>query len=558
MRKDKKIENKPSVPLKAAKSDEFFAQARSDIRELEASAPVLAGENASRELEKATHRIGKLEMLTDITKALNSTLDLDEVLEQIIDSTIQLADANRGFLMLADDRGVLEFRVARDREKRALEIEEFEISFSIVNDAADRGEPLFISDLLDDSRFKDQKSVIDLQLKRAVCVPLLLEQSVIGVIYADSDRLSPALAKEDMSIISAFAAQATIAVENAKLHGKIVHSQETLERENLKLRQELTGKYELSGFIGRSRSMQEIFLTIQKVASYTTTVLIQGETGTGKELIARAIHLNGSRKDKPLVTINCGAMPKDLLESELFGHKKGSFTGAVSDKAGLFEAASGGTIFLDEIGEMPLELQVKLLRVLQEGEVRRVGENTDRKVDVRVIAATNRDLNDVVKKGLFRGDLYYRLNVVPITIPPLRERQEDIIPLVEHFLRKFGSKMNKTGVEISSEAMKFLLTNPWPGNVRELENSIERALALSGTSRLLAPEHFPQLAGESGIFDRLTEGKSLKEMLQAIERRFIIEALEKTGWRVTRAAELLEVTRQHLHNKMKRYKITSK
>jgi transcriptional regulator with GAF, ATPase, and Fis domain len=388
-------------------------------------------------------------------------------------------------------------------------------------------------------------------------VPLLLEQSVIGVIYADSDRLSPALAKDDMSIISAFAAQATIAVENAKLHGKIVHSQETLERENLKLRQELTGKYELSGFIGRSRSMQEIFLTIQKVASYTTTVLIQGETGTGKELIARAIHLNGSRKDRPLVTINCGAMPKELLESELFGHKRGSFSGAVSDKAGLFEAASGGTIFLDEIGEMPIELQVKLLRVLQEGEVRRVGENTDRKVDVRVIAATNRDLNDDVKKGLFRGDLYYRLNVVPITIPPLRERQEDIIPLVEHFLRKFGSKMNKTGVEISSEAMKFLLTNPWPGNVRELENSIERALALSGTSRLLAPEHFPHIHPESGILDRLTEGKSLKEMLQAVERRFIIEALEKTGGRVTRAAELLAVTRQHLHNKMKRYKITS-
>jgi Nif-specific regulatory protein len=555
--RNKKTEHTPNSPLKAAKSDEFFAQARSDIQDLEASAPVRAGENAAREFEKMTHRIGKLEMLTDITKALNSTLDLDEVLEKIIDSTIQLADANRGFLMLADDRGVLEFRVARDREKRALKMEEFAISSSVVNDAADRGEPLFISDLLDDSRFKDQKSVIDLQLKRAVCVPLLLEQSVIGVIYADSDRLSPALEKDDMSIISAFAAQATIAVENAKLHGKAVHSKEALERENLKLRQELTGKYELSGFIGRSRSMQDIFLTIQKVASYTTTVLIQGETGTGKELIARAIHINGPRKAKPLVTINCGAMPKELLESELFGHKRGSFSGAVSDKAGLFETASGGTIFLDEIGEMPLELQVKLLRVLQEGEVRRVGENTDRKVDVRVIAATNRDLNDDVRKGLFRGDLYYRLNVVPITIPPLRERQEDIIPLVEHFLRKFGSKMNKTGVEISSEAMKFLLANPWPGNVRELENSIERALALSGSSRLLAPEHFPQIAGESGIFERLTEGKSLKEMLQAVERRFIVEALEKTSWRVTRAAELLEVTRQHLHNKIKKYKITT-
>ena len=555
--RSKKTEHGPEIRLKAAKSDEFFSQARSNIHELEESATVRAGKNAARELEKATHRIGKLEMLTDITKALNSTLDLDEVLEKIIDSTIQLADANRGFLMLADDRGVLEFRVARDREKRPLGMEEFAISSSVVNDAADRGEPLFISDLLDDTRFKDQKSVIDLQLKRAVCVPLLLERSVIGVIYADSNRLSPALAKDDISIISAFAAQATIAVENAKLHGKIVHSQEALERENLKLRQELTGKYELSGFIGRSRSMQDIFLTIQKIASYTTTVLIQGETGTGKELIARAIHTNGSRKDKPLVTINCGAMPKDLLESELFGHKKGSFTGAVSDKAGLFETANGGTIFLDEIGEMPLPLQVKLLRVLQEGEVRRVGENTDRKVDVRVIAATNRDLNDDVKKGLFRGDLYYRLNVVPITIPPLRERQEDIIPLVEHFLRKYGSKMSKNGVEISSEAMKFLLTSPWPGNVRELENSIERALALSGTSRLLAPEHFPHVAQEAGTIDRLTEGRSLKQMLQAVERRFIIEALGKTGWKVTRAALLLAVTRQHLHNKMKRYKITS-
>ncbi len=553
----RKSENEVKRPLGTAKSDEFFAEAQDNIRKLEVSAPVRAGESAAREIEKMTHRISKLEMLTDITKALNSTLDLDEVLEQLIDSTIQLADANRGFLMLADDSGVLEFRVARDREKRPLAMEEFAISFSIVNDAADRGEPLFISDLPDDTRFKDQKSVIDLQLKRAVCVPLLLEGSVIGVIYADSDRLSPAFAKEDMSIISAFASQATIAVENAKLHGKVVNNQEALERENLKLRQELSGRYELAGFIGRSRSMQEIFLTIQKVAAYTTTVLIQGETGTGKELIARAIHLNGSRKDKPLVAINCGAMPKELLESELFGHKKGSFTGAVSDKAGLFETASGGTIFLDEIGEMPLPLQVKLLRVLQEGEIRRVGENIDRKVDVRVIAATNRDLNEEVRKGLFRGDLYYRLNVVPITIPPLRERQEDIIPLAEHFLRKFGSKMGKSGIEISSEAMKYLLTNPWPGNVRELENSIERALALSGASRVLAPEHFPHLSADSGIFERLAEGKTLKEKMQAVERRFIAEALEKTGGRVTKAALLLDVTRQHLHNKMKKYRITT-
>jgi Nif-specific regulatory protein len=349
--------------------------------------------------------------LTGITKALNSTLNLNEVLEKIIDSTIQLADMDRGFLMLADEGGALEFKIARDRDKRPLDKEEFTISYSIVNDVAQRGEPLFISDILEDSRFRDQKSVLDLQLKRAVCVPLMLEKTVIGVLYTDSNRLSPSFARGEMSIVTAFASQAAIAIENAKLHGDLVLSRENLALENQKLRQELSGKYEFSGIIGKSRPMQEIFFTIRKIASLSTTVLIQGETGTGKELIARAIHFNGSRKGAQLVTINCGAMPKELLESELFGHKKGSFTGAVSDKAGLFETASGGTIFLDEIGEMPLELQVKLLRVLQEGTIRRIGENADRKVDVRVIAATNRDLSEDVKAGIFRRDLFYRLCV---------------------------------------------------------------------------------------------------------------------------------------------------
>ncbi|MDD4857127.1 MAG: sigma-54 dependent transcriptional regulator, partial [Candidatus Krumholzibacteria bacterium] len=277
--------------------------------------------------------------------------------------------------------------------------------------------------------------------------------------------------------------------------------------------------------------------------------------GTGKELIARAIHFNGSRRGAQLVAINCGAMPKDLLESELFGHKKGAFTGAATDKAGMFESASGGTIFLDEIGEMPIELQVKLLRVLQEGEIRRIGENFDRKVDVRVIAATNRDLNEDVKAGRFRRDLYYRLCVVPITIQPLRLRREDILPLTEHFLAKLEAKMNKSGIEISSESMKLLLTNPWPGNVRELENSIERALALCGSSKLLTPMHFPHLIPQPGFLGQLDEGKTLKEKLKAVERQIIIDALEKTGGRITKAAELLAVSRQHLHNKIKEYKI---
>ena len=551
----KKTQETEKNPNKIARADQLFADVERDIEEIEKSETIRTGHALSLRLEDMERKVGKLEMLTDITKALNSTLNLNELLEKIIDSTIQLADTDRGFLMLEGESGALEFRIARDRDKRSLAEEDFTISQSIVGDVSRSNAPLFISDILEDDRFKDQKSVLDLQLKRAVCVPLTLEKSVIGVIYTDSNRLSPAFARGDMSIISAFAAQATIAIENAKLHGALVLSEETLARENLKLKQELSGKYEFSGIIGRSKAMQEIFLTIQKIASLSTTVLIQGETGTGKELIARAIHYNGSRKSKQLVTINCGAMPPELLESELFGHKRGSFTGATSDKAGLFETASGGTIFLDEIGEMPLALQVKLLRALQEGEIRRVGENFDRKVDVRVIAATNRELGEDVKTGRFRPDLYYRLNVVPIMIPALRQRREDILPLTEHFLEKYQSKMNKGHIDISSEAMKLLLVNQWQGNVRELENSIERALALCGDSKLLTPMQFPHLAPESGMFDQLEAGTSLKQKLKVVERQIIVEAIEKTNGKITKAAELLDVTRQHLHNKIKEYKI---
>ena len=555
--KSKKAQHENHAPHKSLSAREIFTEVDNDIVEMQRSAAVRAEETLSTRYDKLEHKLVKLEMLTDITQSLNSTLNLNELLEKIIDSVIRLTDTDRGFLMLANKSTALEFKIARDRESQSLGEEDFTISSSIVNDVARSGKPLYLSNALEDERFKDQKSVLDLHLRTAVCVPLTLESKVIGVIYADSNRHSPGFSPDDMSIISAFASQATIAIENAKLHGELVVSQENLARENLRLKQELSGKYEYSGIIGRSKAMQDIFLTIQKVAPLSTTVLIQGETGTGKELIARAIHFNGPRKTSQLVTINCGAMPAELLESELFGHKKGAFTGATSDKAGLFETASGGTIFLDEIGEMPQPLQVKLLRVLQEGEIRRVGENVPRKVDVRVIAATNRDLAEDVKANIFRRDLYYRLNVVPINIPPLRLRRDDVLPLVEHFLNKYEAKMNKDGIEISGDAMKLLLTNPWPGNVRELENTIERALALCGDSRALTNAHFPHLAPEPALFEELGKSKSLKEKLRAVEKQIIIETLEKMNWRITKAAEQLAVTRQHLHNKIRQYKITA-
>ncbi len=537
-------------------AEELFAEAEDDLEELEAAEAVQTADNLSGKLQKTEHKLQKLETLLDITKSINSTLNLNELLEMIVDSIIKLADADRGFLMLAGKEGEFQFRIARDRDQKSLNENDFEISSSIVNDVRDKAEPLFISDLQESEQFKNQESVLDLNLRTAVCVPLVLDDRVIGVIYTDSNRITTEFNASDLPIVNAFAAQAAIAIENAKLHGEVILSRENLARENLELKERLSERYEFSGIIGKSKPMMEIFSTIKKIAPLDSTVLISGETGTGKELIARAIHFNGPRKKKKLVTINCGAMPLELLESELFGHKRGAFTGATSDKAGLFETANGGTIFLDEIGDMPQPLQVKLLRALQEGEIRRVGENLPRKVDVRVIAATNRDLGEDIKAGRFRQDLFYRLNVVPVTIPPLRDRTEDILPLINHFLKKYSAKMDKDDVGISPSAAKMLLGHVWTGNVRELENTIERALALSGDSKVLREEQFPQLETGTATFSDLERHKTLKQKLQVVEKQIIIDTLEKTGGNITKAAEILEVTRQHLHNKIKQYGIS--
>jgi len=535
--------------------DDFFDEAESSLNELEKSESGIESEKALDQLEKFRHRVNKLEILINITKSLNSTLNLNELLAKIIDSIIKLADTDRGFLMLADRDNEMVFRIARDREENHLDEKDFEVSTSIIKTVAENGEPLFIPDMLENEQFKNKESVIDLQLRTAICVPLIAHNRVIGVIYTDASRLSGEITDDNISLVSAFATQAAIAIENARLHGELVLSRENLEKENRELKQELSRKYEFSGIIGKSKSMQSIFHTIHKIASFDTTVLITGETGTGKELIAKAIHYNSGRKDNKLVTINCGAMPNDLLESELFGHRKGSFTGASRDKAGLFETADSGTIFLDEIGDMPQPLQIKLLRTLQEGEIRRVGENISRSVDVRIIAATNRDLAEDVKNGNFRQDLYYRLNVIPISIPPLRKRREDILPLAEHFVEKYSSRMGKKNIRISPGAVELLISFSWPGNVRELENTIERAMALSGGSTILKEDHFPQL--QSLTSDRYGLGNrgSLKKRLKSVEKKIIEDTLAETGGKVTGAAKLLDISRQHLHNKINEYEI---
>jgi two-component system response regulator AtoC len=331
---------------------------------------------------------------------------------------------------------------------------------------------------------------------------------------------------------------------------------ERLKKENSRLRDELGKNYSFSSIIGKNRRMQEIFRLIGKVCDFKTTVLILGDSGTGKELIARAVHYNSNRKTLPFIAINCGAIPENLLESELFGHAKGAFTDAVSDKQGLFEQADKGTLFLDEIGEMPSSLQVKLLRVLQESEIRPIGSGAVKKIDVRVISATSKDLSREVEEGRFREDLFYRLNVFSIKVPPLRERTEDIPLLIEHFLAKYGNKLEKKGVRMSQEALKAMMGYHWPGNVRELENCIERGMILCDGSEIGASCLPGAVCGElssaslSGLFDDCLSIKKADEM---VERELIRRALERTGGNRTHAARLLEISHRALLYKLKEY-----
>ncbi len=331
--------------------------------------------------------------------------------------------------------------------------------------------------------------------------------------------------------------------------------QETLMFENQSLKRVLHQETSFGNIIARSPRMLEIFDTIRKISDYKTTVLITGESGSGKELIARAIHFNSPRSNKPFIAINCSAIPENLLESELFGYVKGAFTGANKDKKGLFEEASGGTLFLDEVGDLPLALQVKLLRAIQEEEIRRVGAGSVTKIDVRLIAATLKNLSEEIKKGTFREDLYYRLNVLPIHLPALRERKEDIPLLVNTFIKKFNKEMSKKIEKTSPETLQFLTDYSWPGNVRELENTIERAMVMEHSDELSA-QNLPDVVRNVEINPAIRAAAnelSIKKMMAIMEQELIKKALDKTNGNRTWAAKLLEISHRALLYKIKRY-----
>lgn len=330
--------------------------------------------------------------------------------------------------------------------------------------------------------------------------------------------------------------------------------QRRLQREVEFLRQEVERKYSFSNIIGKSKAMQDIFALIQRLSHARSNVLITGRSGTGKELIAKALHYNSDRRAMPLVTVNCSAIPESLLESELFGHEKGAFTGAITSRRGLFETANGGTLFLDEIGDMPLGSQSKLLRVVETGEVRPVGSDDMKKVDVRVIAATHRDLKELLKHDQFREDLFYRLNVISIHVPDLKDRTEDISILVEHFMKKYGEQFGKPNIRITHEASACLIKYTWPGNVRELENIIERSIALSNGETVDVndlPEHLFQMKSSDLIDDLATDNMPLTE----VEKRYIVKILQRTNWHQSKAAQILGIDRKTLYRKIKEYNL---
>jgi two-component system response regulator PilR (NtrC family) len=353
-------------------------------------------------------------------------------------------------------------------------------------------------------------------------------------------------------------------IDEVRLNIQNALRSKSLEVENRVLKKELKQEYSFQSLVGNSEAMHKIFDLVKRVSQTPTNVLITGESGTGKEVVAKAIHYNGPLKDKPFITINCGAIPEQLMESEMFGHKKGSFTGAVADKSGLFEVADGGTLFLDEVGELPVTIQVKLLRAIQERVIRRVGATEDIKVDVRICAATNRDLEEMVKNGTFRQDLFYRLNVINIKTPSLRERSDDIPLLANHFLRKYNDRLNKQIGQISVEAMELLQKYDYPGNVRELENIIERTVALEGGAAIL-PESLPAFVNtptgrklaSSHEIEIGEDGIDLDKVMGKIEKELLVKAIHASNGVKKKAAKLLHISFRSMRYRVEKYQLGS-
>jgi transcriptional regulator with GAF, ATPase, and Fis domain len=508
---------------------------------------------------------GKLHALYDAQKRIGSATELNDVLVAIGDAAFGLVTgATHVTIILREDdddaaRGAAASYVpilTRMRTQQGPATQPIPVTRSIFRKVVVERAAVIAADA--PREMAHSESLLGAQIRSVLAVPLWKGDEILGVLQMDNRQSAGAFSAADLDVCAVLAHGASLAVANARLVQRLRAAEERLKKENafLKTREESRrvgkGSQEI---IGTSPAMRALLDQLAKVVDTRVTVLVEGETGVGKELIAAAVHYGSRRRAQLFVTQNCAALPEALLESELFGHRKGSFTGAHEDKKGLFEIADGGTLFLDEITETPSTLQSKLLRVLQEGEIRPVGATHEKRVDVRIVAATNRNLDQEVAQGRFREDLYYRLKVFPIRVPPLRERRQDVALLAEHFLRRYGTELGKPVAGYSQQAMELLQAYDWPGNVRELQNEVQRLVIQIESGDFITPDLLsPRIRHIEGLIARVKPTKgTLKEVMDQLERHILIEALRQHDNNKTAAAKTLGITREGLHKKLRAF-----
>ncbi len=523
-----------------------------------------SGHGKEESLTGLKREVLELKTLYEISKAIHSSLDLEKIMREILRILHEEMGMERGTLTLLDSRTrELIIGVAHGLEKKEIERGRYRVGEGITGKVVEAGEPIVVPNVGNEPLFLNKTKARG-DIKRSnisfICVPIKLEQKTIGALSVDRLFQENISFEEDLRLLTIISSMVAQTVHIHQIHEK---EKEKLAAENTLLKRELKKKFHPASMIGESKRMADVYEAIEQVSQSRATVMILGESGTGKERVAHAIHYNSPRAEAPFIKVSCAALPETLLESELFGYEKGAFTGATTSKLGRFEMANGGTLFLDEIGDISQGTQVKLLRALQEKEFERLGGTQTVKVDIRLIAATNKDLEAEVQAGRFREDLYYRLNVIPLLLPALRERKEDVPALANHFLQKANHANLKTVAYFSNEAMEYLLNYSWPGNVRELENAIERAVVLC-KSDTLTPELFPipgikrkqEPAPHSGASDAAVDlNMPLPDAVANLEKKVIEEALKKTGGNQRKAAQLLGITDRILGYKLKTYNL---
>jgi len=475
--------------------------------------------------EKTTHVPDMYTHLYAFSERLLKNYDIEEMLPVALDTAVQLSHADNGYLVIFK-AGKPHIEIAQKINKNSFTDTQGELSDAVITRVIKEQAPLLIKDALHDTEFSASQSIMSLQLSSVLCVPLMDHGQLFGLIYLGAHHPLHQFTQESLHVVTILGMQTALLIQNATRFHALKEEQETLKKALLHKK--------FGNLIGSHETMQSIFNTIKKVAPTEVSVLITGETGTGKELIAREIHERSDRNQGPFVVINCGAIPENLLESELFGHVRGAFTGATQNKMGKFQLAHQGTLFLDEIGELPLNLQVKLLRVLQEKIVTRLGDNKQESIDIRVLAATNRNLEEEIKTKQFREDLYYRLHVIHIHLPPLRERGHDLITLARHFLKQYTSEFNSNVKDFSAQATVAIQKYAWPGNIRQLENRIKKAVLMTDKS-LLSSQDLDLKSDEE------TPVLSLAEATEKFKNDYIKKILQKNNGNKTKTAQDLNV-----------------